>query len=488
MLFNSIEYVIFFPIVICLYFFCPPRLRWVLLLAASYIFYMAWEPAYVLLIITSTIVDYVAAQLMDRTAAQAKRRRYLLLSLVCNLGLLFTFKYFNFFSDSIRVYAQFMGLTYDVPTLRVLLPVGISFYTFQTLGYTIEVYRRRQKPEKHLGRFALYVAFFPQLVAGPIERSHNLLPQLRQTHRFDYDNAVEGMRLILWGMFKKVVVADRLAIIVDRIYDTPAKCPGPLLVLGTICFAYQIYCDFSGYSDIAVGCARMMGVRLMINFNRPYHARSIAEFWHRWHISLSTWFRDYVYIPLGGRYVTTSRWYVNLIIVFGLSGLWHGANWTFLIWGLFHAGCYIASRLTKNARERLAQMTGWARLPRMRSTVQALVTFTVVCVGWVFFRAESVAEAATIFANMPNRWALLLDFGLLTGRSPLVMIRSSDLALTTAILTFFILVEWLLRERPMDQVLGAAPFWLRWMTYLALGMAVINLGVTKEIPFVYFQF
>ena len=307
MQFDSIEYGVFLAVAATSYFLIPHRWRWALLLFASYVFYASWKPQYLVLIWASTLVDYCAGLFMGRT----ENRRYRLLALIgslsVNLGLLGTFKYFGFFAESLSAVLDSVGLSFTPHELDVVLPVGISFYTFQTLSYTIEVFRGTHEPERHLGRFALYVAFFPQLVAGPIERSSRLLPQLREKFDFDYVRVVEGLRLILWGLFKKVVVADRLALMVDRVYESPDGAPGPVLMAATIFFAFQIYCDFSGYTDMAIGSARILGIELMVNFNRPYAARSVGEFWHRWHISLSTWFRDYVYIPLGGDRISVPR-------------------------------------------------------------------------------------------------------------------------------------------------------------------------------------
>ncbi len=333
MLFNSIEFLIFFPIVSIVHFLIPHKYRWVWLLLASYYFYMSWRIEYITLIWISTLIDYFAGRQMGKTDDRKKKRKYLLLSLFANLGLLFTFKYWNFFTSSLNIVLRAMHITYEIPYLNVVLPVGISFYTFQTLSYTIDVYRGVKSTEKHLGIFALYVAFFPQLVAGPIERSTNLLPQFFEKHNIDWRRIVDGLKLMMWGMFKKVVIADRLAVFVDRVYGNPYDYTGLSHIVATIFFAFQIYCDFSGYSDIAIGSAQVLGFNLMDNFRRPYFSRSVSEFWRRWHISLSSWFRDYVYIPMGGNRVSPKRWHFNILTVFVVSGLWHGANWTFISQG-----------------------------------------------------------------------------------------------------------------------------------------------------------
>ena len=331
MFFNSLEFAVFFPIVVGLYLLTPERFRWTLLLAASYYFYAAWKAEYLILILVSTLIDYTVALRMEKASNPAKRRSWLIVSLCSNLGILFSFKYFNFFNDSVRTVFDQFNIFYDVPAFEVLLPVGISFYTFQTLSYTIDVYRGQRPAERHIGIFALYVAFFPQLVAGPIERSTRLLPQFFKKVELTYERTVDGLRLMLWGFFKKLVIADRVGAYVDVVYASPDDHSGMTVLIATYFFAFQIFCDFSGYSDIAIGSARILGYDLMDNFRRPYFSKSISEFWRRWHISLSTWFRDYVYIPLGGNRVVKWRWYYNLMVVFVVSGLWHGANWTFVV-------------------------------------------------------------------------------------------------------------------------------------------------------------
>jgi D-alanyl-lipoteichoic acid acyltransferase DltB (MBOAT superfamily) len=488
MQFNSIEFLLFYLVIVCVYFALPLRFRWPVLLAASYCFYMAWKAKYALLLVASTLVDYFAALAMSRTPEPAARRKYLLMSVVANLSLLFTFKYFNFLNSSVTECLGWLRIPVRPLYLDVLLPVGISFYTFQTMSYAIEVYRGRQKPERNLGRFALYVSFFPQLVAGPIERPQHLLPQLFQKHDFDYDRVRDGLMLMLWGMFKKVVVADRLAVIVDHVYGQPERYPGAILTLGTVFFAFQIYCDFSGYSDIAVGAARVMGVELMRNFNRPYAATSIADFWRRWHISLSTWFRDYVYLPLGGNRVSIPRWFVNLMIVFTVSGLWHGANWTFLIWGALHGSYYVVGWLTRNVRSHTARWARLDRLPPLRHATQVVTTFALVCIGWVFFRAESLAQALYVLKHVPFGWT---GFGVYGGFARIIHsmdISEAAFAVSTAAIGIVLFVEYLCKDGTIVDLLAGRPGWLRWSFYAVTGFAVMNLGVAEEIPFVYFQF
>ncbi|MBL4653924.1 MAG: MBOAT family protein, partial [Flavobacteriales bacterium] len=343
---------------------------------------MCWKAEYIILIAVSTIIDYIVAINIYKSKFKFIRKILLGISLVLNLGILFAFKYFNFFSQSILDSFNYFNIFYDVDFFDLLLPVGISFYTFQTLSYTIDVYRGKSKPETHLGIFALYVSFWPQLVAGPIERSTHLIPQFHQNHTFDYKRVVDGLRLMLWGFFKKIVIADRLAVYVNQVYNHPGWYDGFTVIFATVFFAFQIYCDFSGYSDIAIGSARIMGYDLMDNFNRPYFSKSIREFWSRWHISLSTWFRDYLYIPLGGNRVVKWRWHYNLFITFLISGLWHGANWTFIVWGGLHGIYLIVELKTNSILEPVRNLNKW-----YSKFTMVLFTFGLVLFSWIFFRA-----------------------------------------------------------------------------------------------------
>ncbi|MEM1000416.1 MAG: MBOAT family O-acyltransferase [Bacteroidota bacterium] len=407
MLFNSAQFLIFLPVVMVLYFLFPKKLRWLFLLASSYFFYMCWRWEYIFLIVGSTVTDYLVAQAIYNSKRENRRRYLLYLSLGMNLGLLFAFKYFDFFAGSANFLFEAGGMGYAIPLLDVILPVGISFYTFQTLSYTIDVYMGETKPETHFGIFALFVSFWPQLVAGPIERSSRLLPQFRVAHEFNYERALWGMTRIAYGFFKKVVVADRLAIYVNEVYGDLESYPTIPIVLASIFFAFQIYCDFSGYTDIAIGCAAIMGFTLIENFDRPYLSRSISEFWRRWHISLSTWFRDYVYIPLGGNRVVKWRWYYNLFLTFLVSGLWHGAAWTFVAWGGLHGVYLIAAILTAPVRDRMAKTLRLDRIPRLVAGYQILLTFTLVVIGWIFFRANGMADALLVFRKI---WSPDLNF------------------------------------------------------------------------------
>lgn len=377
MLFNSLHFLLFFPAVCIIYFILPSlRARNLFLLGASYYFYMNWEPLYALLLLSSTLVTYLAALGIGHCTRQRAKRRCLVGSLVLNLGILFLFKYYNFVAENISDLLVQWGMSVRMPEFTLLLPVGISFYIFQALGYSIDVYRGNTPVEKDFFTYALFVSFFPQLVAGPIERSTNLLPQFKQKHTFSYENVMAGVRLMLWGYFLKLVLADRCAIYVDAIYNNAAHHNGGSYLLASLFFPFQIYGDFSGYSLTAIGAARVLGFNLMENFRRPYFATTVTDFWRRWHISLSTWFRDYVYIPLGGNRVSKARCHLNIMITFFVSGIWHGANWTFIIWGTIHGALQCVEKLL-----------GWnkAQWKIQGKIVHWGLTFCIVCLAWIFF-------------------------------------------------------------------------------------------------------
>ena len=404
MLFNSPEFLLFLPIVFALYWFVVQRnlrAQNVLLVLASYVFYGWWDWRFLGLIALSTVVDYLVGLQIDGAQEKRTRKQWLAVSLVVNLGLLCYFKYSNFFIDSWVDVWTAAGVTMHVSSLKVILPVGISFYTFQTLSYSIDIYRGTLKPTRSFINFAAFVSFFPQLVAGPIERASRLLPQIENRREFKYEEGVAGLRLILWGMFKKVVVADTCAIYANDIFANYTDYSGPTLMLGAVYFAFQIYGDFSGYSDIAIGTAKLFGIQLMTNFKTPYFARDIAEFWRRWHISLSTWFRDYLYIPLGGSRAGKWKSVRNVFVIFLISGFWHGANWTFIAWGGIHA-CLFLPLLLRGTNRRFATKTiaknRW--LPNVRELLGMAWTFTMVCIAWVFFRAESVGEATAYLSKI----------------------------------------------------------------------------------------
>lgn len=477
MLFTSVQFICFFIVVLVLVFGLPQRFRWMVLLAASLYFYVCWNYKYVVFLIFVIVVDYISAIGMDRSATLAGRRAMLALSLTGNLGLLFTFKYFNFFSHTLSYLIR-----HQLPTLALLLPLGISFHVFQSLAYTIDVYRRRQAAEYHFGKFALYVTFFPQLVAGPIERPQNLLNQFHGKRHVSYESVRSGALLALWGMMKKLCIADLISKVVNTVYDNPQGHSGPILFLATFFFAVQIYCDFSGYTDIARGVARIMGYELMLNFRQPYFARSIREFWQRWHISLSTWFRDYVYIPLGGSRVKRRTHYRNLFVVFLVSGLWHGAGWTFVIWGALHGIYMIVGDATRSIRQRTACLV-MSEHSVARAAVQIVITLQLVMVGWVFFRAESFGKAIYILGHMyiPERIRLQ---DLLNGLG----LPRMETVLSFAMIGLLITIDSILVCRPE----GVLRLWnvraFRWAAYATGFYALVFFGVWEQIQFIYFQF
>lgn len=494
MVFNSLEFIIFFIIVVPLYFVMPTRYSWIILLISSYIFYMFWKPAYILLILLSTIIDYIATNLMSREEEKSKRKKYLLLSLLSNLGLLFVFKYFNFFNYSIARAINLFGYSIQPFNLNVLLPVGISFYTFQTLSYTIDVYRGKTKVEKNFGIFALYVSFFPQLVAGPIERSSHLLPQFRQKHNLNWTRIKDGLVLMLWGYFKKVVIADRVAIFVNNAYETPGNYNGWILILATVFFAFQIYCDFSGYSDIAIGAAKVLGFDLMKNFRRPYFAQSIQDFWRRWHISLSTWFKDYLYIPLGGSRVKLPRHYFNTLITFTVSGLWHGASFTFIIWGMLHGLYLIIGKVTSKYRERLMDLFKINKDSYTHKLYKIVVTFILVNIGWVFFRAGSLTNALYIFERMFSDLYILDLIGPKMTLNPLFYSLGLDeLELKFACISIIglLIIEWISGKESLIEKLKNEPLITRWVVYYTLLIIILVFGVYgnyDQSQFIYFAF
>lgn len=479
MLFNSIHFAVFFVIVTTLYFLLPHRYRWLLLLLTSCYFYMAFIPVYILILLFTIVVDYIAGVAIEAATDSRRKKLLLIASIVANVGVLAVFKYFNFFNENFAALAVTLGLTYPIENLSIILPIGLSFHTFQSLSYTIEVYRGRQKAERHFGIFALYVMFYPQLVAGPIERPQNILHQFHEVQTFAYSRFASGLRLMAWGLFKKMVIADQLAIFVDLVYGNPTGYTGLPLILATYAFAIQIYCDFSGYSDIAIGCARVMGFRLMENFHQPYLATSIVDFWRRWHISLSTWFRDYLYIPLGGNRVSTGRWALNTMAVFMVSGLWHGASWNFIIWGALH-GLYMIlwTAATPPVAKRLAAWR-WDRILGLLPALGLFVTFNLVAVAWIFFRARSFADAWYILTHLfaGFSWAVNDSIGI-GAITALVVLLS---------IVLMELYEWLRNRGKITLALW--PWWSRWACYYTLVLLILLFGALhSHAQFIYFQF
>ena len=486
MIFNSIDFAIFLPIVFILYWFVVNKnlkLQNVLIVVASYVFYGWWDWRFLSLILFSTLVDYFVGHALSKEDKQAKRKVLLWISILVNLGFLGFFKYYNFFLDNFITAFSFFGTEIKANTLHIILPVGISFYTFQTLSYTIDVYRRKLEPTKDFVAFAAFVSFFPQLVAGPIERATHLLPQFYKKRTFNYANAVDGMRQILWGLFKKMVIADNCAEYANMIFNDSADYSGSTLVLGAIFFTFQIYGDFSGYSDIAIGTSKLFGFDLMQNFNFPYFSRDIAEFWRRWHISLSTWFRDYVYIPLGGSRGGLWMKIRNTFIIFIVSGFWHGANWTFIVWGALNAVYFLPLLLTKNNRNNLGVVAKGKILPSIKEFTQVLLTFSLTVFAWIFFRAENITHAfdyiTTIFSSS------IFEVPHFTNSA-----RVKFECIVTLVAIFgFLIVEWMGREGQYGIAFlnNKKSRFLRWTLYIVIVLAIVTLSGSSQ-EFIYFQF
>jgi D-alanyl-lipoteichoic acid acyltransferase DltB (MBOAT superfamily) len=477
MLFNSIDFAIFLPIVFILYWLLNRNLKLqnLLIVIASYVFYGWWDWRFLSLIVFSSIVDYTVGIALEKSENKRKRRLLLMTSILVNIGFLGFFKYFNFFTESFTDAFSFLGYKFTSQSLSIILPVGISFYTFQTLSYSIDVYRRKMKPTRDAIAFFAFVSFFPQLVAGPIERATNLLPQFYAKRKFDYTKAVDGVRQILWGLFKKIVIADNAAVFANDIFSNYADYNGSTLVLGAFFFAFQIYGDFSGYSDIAIGTARLFGVDLMRNFAYPYFSRDIAEFWRRWHISLSTWFRDYVYIPLGGSRVAKPVVIRNIFIIFIVSGFWHGANWTFIVWGFLNALYFLPLMLTKQNRSNLDNVAEGRLLPNFREFIQINVTFLLTTLAWIFFRAESMTHAFEYLGGIFS-----------TSLFTLPEIRPKFMFV---LLFIFLAIEWLQRSKQHALQIHSIrmPRAARWTVYYAIIFIIFYYGAEKQ-EFIYFQF
>ena len=479
MLFNSIEFALFFPLVFLLYWFVAGKrykIQNILILVASYYFYGCWDWRFLMLLVFSTSLDYFSGLMIVDSKSRNMKRFWFWISVIVNLGFLGVFKYYNFFIDSFAQALSTVGLETHFSSLQIILPVGISFYTFHGLSYVIDIYNERIKPERNFVNYSVFVCFFPLLVAGPIERATHLLPQITKSRTFDYQKAVDGLRQILWGLFKKIVIADNCAGLVNQIFDNYESQNSSTLLLGGILFAFQIYGDFSGYSDIALGTARLLGIELLRNFSFPYFSRDIAEFWRRWHISLTTWFRDYLYIPLGGS--RGSKWMAvrNTFIIFLVSGFWHGANWTFILWGAFHALLFMPLLLSGRNRKNTDSVAHAKLFPNLKEIIQMLFTFLLVVVGWIFFRAPDLSVAfdylGSIFSNtlfsMPS--VKISTIGLLIG--------------------MMLLVEWIQREQKhglaqIERLIANEP--LRWIVYVVIILIIIRFGGKSE-TFIYFQF
>ncbi|RYY51202.1 MAG: MBOAT family protein [Chitinophagaceae bacterium] len=489
MLFNSLSFTIFLPIVFLLYWFVTQKnlkVQNLLLLVSSYFFYACWDYRFLFLLMFSTLLDYFTGLKMEQATSKGKKKFWFWLSVIINLGFLAVFKYYNFFIDSFSDGLSMMGIQANFWTLNIILPVGISFYTFHGLSYVIDIYNDKIKAEKNFVEYAVFVSFFPLLVAGPIERATHLLPQIKKPRVFNYTQAIDGLRQILWGLFKKIVIADSCAEYANIIFNNSESYSGAMLVLGALFFTFQIYCDFSGYSDIALGTARLFGIELLRNFAFPYFSRDIAEFWRRWHISLSSWFRDYLYIPLGGSKGGTWMKVRNTFIIFIVSGFWHGANWTFIMWGLLNALYIMPSILFNTNRNNLDIVAQGKIFPTVKELLQMIATFTVTVIAWIFFRAESIAHA---FVYIRDLFAGLFS-------APAYREAASYLSheigwAIPALLVFFMIIEWLGREQQYAiQKFGlgfAKP--VRWAFYYSILLIIFYFaGTGKEQEFIYFQF
>ncbi len=483
MLFNSFEFLLFFPIVTILFFLLPHKYRWFHLLVASCVFYMYFVPLYIVILFGTIIVDYAAGILIEQ-ADGARRKAFLVMSIITNVGVLAVFKYYNFFTSNINY-----AFHSYIPLLRILLPIGLSFHTFQAMSYTIEVYRGNQKAERHFGIYALYVMFYPQLVAGPIERPQNLLHQFHEKHEFNYENLTNGLRQMAWGLFKKAVIADRLSLLVDPIFNNPTSYSATALIIALFFFAFQIFCDFSGYSDIALGAARVMGFKLMMNFNHPFRSKSLTEFWRRWHISLSTWFNDYLFNPMA----TGLRDYGNralafcLLFTFVLSGFWHGASWNFIIFGFFHGFGMVYEFLTKKKRKKL-----FSKLPKgVNNAISLFFTFLFVGYARIYFRANTLADSMFIskkvFLFFPE-WLRSLHNHKLITRELLGGINLVSLLVAIICVVGLEVIHRIEGENHIYEMIGKIPKFMRWSVYVLCFLLIAYFGVFDSRQFIYFQF
>lgn len=448
---------------------------------------MVFVPIYILILGFTIFIDYFAGILLEQSNGKV-RKWFLLASLIANIGVLAVFKYYNFFNENLTLLLHDFGYHNHVPYLSILLPIGLSFHTFQAMSYTIEVYRGKQKAERNFGIYALYVMFYPQLVAGPIERPQNLLHQFYEKHNFDYLRVTDGLKLMVWGLFKKVVIADRLAIIVNRVYENPTEYIGIQLIIATIFFSFQIYCDFSGYSDIAIGAAQVMGFKLMTNFNRPYFSKSISEFWKRWHISLSTWFKDYLYLSLGGKRVSIPRWYFNLFVVFLVSGFWHGANWTFVIWGALHGFYLVSAIVTQKYRNLFKRTLGIKEKTFFDKIIRTGITFILVSFAWIFFRAENVSDACYIITHLFQGVSDNLDINSFRQNIFNLGLNRKEFIIAVVSILFMEFIHFKQRNLKLRQKITELPTWIRWSIYYTVIFVIIIFGIFNKSQFIYFQF
>jgi len=477
MLFNSIPFLFFFTTVVVLFFILPQKLKNPFLLAASYYFYFCGKAEYVVVLAALTLLTYFSALLLARPISRTARKTLFVSAIIFNLCPLAFLKYFNFISSSLQVLLDNFKIFYSLPILNFALPVGISFYTFISIGYLIDVYWKKRDPERNIVIFGLYVSFFPHILSGPIARSNQLMPQFRLQHFFTDKNASDGLKLMLWGFFMKLVVADNLSPYVDSVYSRVGAYSGSTLLFASYLYSFQIYCDFAGYSNIAIGAARIMGFDLINNFNRPYFSESIRDFWSRWHISLSTWLRDYIYIPLGGNRVSRHRLFYNVFIVFLLCGIWHGADWTFVIWGLLHAFFIIISIASSKLRDGVSKALFITRFPVIRKYLAIFITFNLANLAWIFFRARSVGDAILVVRNIFHLSLEPVTFG-------------DDPGLFYGIAGIFVLLvfEIFQKDMPVVDYINARKTTWRWMFYIFCLFSIILLGALDGGSFIYFQF
>jgi len=481
-LFNSLGFALFFPVVFFLYWFVAKnnlKAQNAILLGSSYFFYASWDYRFLFLLVFSTFLDYFTGIKIYEAGTRASKRVWLLISVVVNLGFLGFFKYYNFFVESFAEVMNSVGFKPDIWTLHIILPVGISFYTFHGMSYVFDIYNGKVVPRKNFVNYSVFVSYFPLLVAGPIERATHLLPQVESPRHFDYSKAVDGMRQLLWGFFKKIVIADNCATYVNMIFDNYQDHSASTLVAGAVFFAFQIYGDFSGYSDIALGTSRLLGIELLRNFAYPYFSRDIAEFWRRWHISLSSWFRDYLYIPLGGSKGGVWRSVRNTFIIFLVSGFWHGANWTFIVWGALNAIYFLPLMLTKRNRSNLDIVAQGRILPSFKEIIGMGVTFILTTFAWIFFRAETVSDALSYIGKIFSPTLLTVPAVLSTNTMPLIVC-----------LILLITVEWLQRNKKhglqIDGIFSSR--FVRWNFYIMLSFLIYYVGNFGHHAFIYFQF
>ncbi|MDD5506797.1 MAG: MBOAT family protein [Bacteroidales bacterium] len=483
MLFNSLEYVIFLPVVVVTYFIIPVKWRWTFLLVASYFFYMCNKVEYGILLLFTTLVDWFVAFQIAQASTLKRKKAFLAISLIANLGMLAGFKYLNFFSESINFLLDSFQMQGSLPVFRILLPVGISFFVFKSLSYTIDVYRGIRAPEKHLGYYALYVSFFPQLIAGPIDRSSSILPQLHHPRDFSTARLISGLKLIVWGIFKKVIIADRLGLYVDEIFAHPEAYTGLSVILATVLFAFQLYCDFAGYTDIARGSARILGYDLMINFNRPMVAKSLRDFWNRWHISLTTWFRDYVLYALPyvrNKKVIFSRLYFNLIITYLLMGLWHGADWNFVIFGFLNGVFLVIETITEKKRNWFLDRTGISRHSILNNLLGNVVTLILIIFTLIFFKADNLEESLLIISNS-------FDFSNLYA-SLWKILHDNELLFGIVMLATMLVAEHIHEKHDLVRLIASRHIIIRWLVYIGFIFFVIIFWVQQKQEFIYFQF